>query len=276
LGREYQISLDLKDSYPFYPPKISFDLTKDVISPHELRAITLDDILGEQWGPCITLWHIAERCDDYVRRFLVLPLPSHMRSWSPLQEMFTYAKGQEGHEGWKWTFVGMMLVAVAVRSAIGLAGYSGAHNPPGFGDFEVHRHWMELAVNLPAKEWYQESEAEYAYKGADYPPFCMYVHYVLGHILGFFLPQAVEYNTSRGYESDALTLFMRATVTFLDIGIMCSGIVVFAQCFYNKLEFSHKCSYLVLATHIPCLLLIDHGHFHYNCVMLGIMATLRM
>ena len=174
-----------------------------------------------------------------------------------------------------WSTAFIVITGVLLRYGIGLAGYSGSHEPPGFGDYEVHRHWMELGVNLPAGKWYQESEQEYAYKGVDYPPFCMYLHYVMGQIMKRIIPEAFVYNISRGYESDPLKFFMRSSIVVLDLAIFFSGMLYFIYTFYKNLEFTHKSTYALLALHIPCLLLIDHGHFHHNCVMLGILRHLK-
>jgi len=29
----------------------------------------------------------------------------------------------------------------------------GAGKPPMYGDYEAQRHWMELTINLPPKQW---------------------------------------------------------------------------------------------------------------------------
>lgn len=31
--------------------------------------------------------------------------------------------------------------------------FAGRHSPPMFGDFEAQRHWMEITVHLPLKQW---------------------------------------------------------------------------------------------------------------------------
>lgn len=52
--------------------------------------------------------------------------------------------------GW-FAVVGAFLILQAVVSA---ANYSGAGNPPMFGDFEAQRHWMEITLHLPIKNWF--------------------------------------------------------------------------------------------------------------------------
>jgi alpha-1,3-glucosyltransferase len=75
----------------------------------------------------------------------------------------------------------------------------GYQKPPMFGDFEAQRHWMEITVNLPVREWYDEhlflphvqmSTARFRYQqternnltywGLDYPLLTAYHSYVCG------------------------------------------------------------------------------------------------
>ena len=44
--------------------------------------------------------------------------------------------------------------------------------PPLFGDFEAQRHWMELTLHVPLKEWYYLDKHWW---GLDYPPLTAYV-----------------------------------------------------------------------------------------------------
>ncbi|CAF4863014.1 unnamed protein product, partial [Rotaria magnacalcarata] len=47
-----------------------------------------------------------------------------------------------------------------------------------FGDFEAQRHWMEVTVNLPINEWYQNSSSNnLTYWGLDYPLLTAYHAY---------------------------------------------------------------------------------------------------
>lgn len=46
-----------------------------------------------------------------------------------------------------------------------------------FGDYEAQRHWMELTVHLPLKQWYTY---DLPYWGLDYPPLTAYVSWLCG------------------------------------------------------------------------------------------------
>ena len=53
--------------------------------------------------------------------------------------------------------------------------------PPMYGDFEAQRHWMEITVNLPTREWYnQTKDNDLQYWGLDYPPLTAYHSLICG------------------------------------------------------------------------------------------------
>src|SRR5579859_1691928 len=53
--------------------------------------------------------------------------------------------------------------------------------PPLYGDFEVQRHWMELTLHVPLKEWYYHDKQWW---GLDYPPLTAYVSLLFGKLYG--------------------------------------------------------------------------------------------
>lgn len=55
-------------------------------------------------------------------------------------------------ESWPWMAV-VVLLGLTVRWTVSLSSYSGAGKPPMFGDYEAQRHWQEITLNLPVKQW---------------------------------------------------------------------------------------------------------------------------
>lgn len=52
---------------------------------------------------------------------------------------------------------------------------------PMFGDYEAQRHWQEVTVNLPIREWYRNSsDNDLQYWGLDYPPLTAYHSWLIG------------------------------------------------------------------------------------------------
>jgi hypothetical protein len=89
---------------------------------------------------------------------------------------------------WMIVILAILLGTMFVRAVVGLGGYSGTSQnntyqlefeptvgcgvPPLYGDFEAQRHWMELTLHVPLKEWYYHDKQWW---GLDYPPLTAYV-----------------------------------------------------------------------------------------------------
>ncbi|KAG8380834.1 hypothetical protein BUALT_Bualt06G0057700 [Buddleja alternifolia] len=171
-------------------------------------------------------------------------------------------------------FLCISLFALLIRLAVALHPYSGANTPPKFGDFEAQRHWMEITLNLPVKEWYRNSTAnDLSYWGLDYPPLTAYQSYFHGILLKLFDPASVSLFASRGYESYLGKLLMRWTVLMSDLMIFFPAVLYFVTVYYSGKSTKDKSGMVWHTTMIllnPCLILIDHGHFQYNCISLGL------
>ncbi|RHN50439.1 putative dolichyl-P-Glc:Man(9)GlcNAc(2)-PP-dolichol alpha-1,3-glucosyltransferase [Medicago truncatula] len=171
------------------------------------------------------------------------------------------------------TFTTIALFVFLIRFLVSLYPYSGFNTPPKFGDFEAQRHWMEITINLPVRDWYKNGTFnDLSYWGLDYPPLTAYQSWVHGVFLRFFHPESVELFDSRGHESYLGKQLMRWTVISSDALIFFPAVLYFIIVHYNQTSRSRKTD---LALHItmlllnPCLILIDHGHFQYNCISLG-------
>ncbi|KAL1810101.1 hypothetical protein ACET3Z_027091 [Daucus carota] len=171
-------------------------------------------------------------------------------------------------------FLCISVFALLVRVAVSLHPYSGAGNPPKYGDFEAQRHWMEITLGLPPQEWYRNSTInDLSYWGLDYPPLTAYQSYVHGLLLRYFHPDSVSLYSSRGHESYLGKLLMRWTVLLSDALIFFPAVLCFVTAYYSGQQGTHKNNIAWHTTIIllsPCLILIDHGHFQYNCISLGL------
>jgi alpha-1,3-glucosyltransferase len=126
---------------------------------------------------------------------------------------------------------------------------------------------MELTWHLPVGEWYWY---DLEYWGLDYPPLTAYVSYVCGFLSHFVVgPESVALGTSRGFEDPVHKSFMRATVLVLDILVF--GMAVWYAMDRSTLERRQSALWVFAITMTqPAILLIDHGHFQYNTVALGL------
>ncbi|KAI9260161.1 ALG6, ALG8 glycosyltransferase family-domain-containing protein [Sporodiniella umbellata] len=168
-----------------------------------------------------------------------------------------------------WTApITILLFALLVRWAVGLNPYSGYNTKPLFGDYEAQRHWMEITQHLPLSEWYTY---ELSWWGLDYPPLTAYHSWLCGILGSKINVDWFALDTSRGYESVESKLFMRSTAIVSELLIYIPAVFVFCQTVYGTSNaYVKKYTAAVLILLQPALILIDHGHFQFNSVMLGL------
>ena len=164
-----------------------------------------------------------------------------------------------------------ILSSIFLRWGTGLYDYSGKGKPPMYGDYEAQRHWMEITYHLPTSDWYFQTENnDLLYWGLDYPPLTAYHSWLMGAIADYIDPKYVALNESRGYESADHKLFMRYTVLYADILTYLPAAALYS---YVNNKISNKSKFtMLLETFIMLsyhgLILIDYGHFEYNCISL--------
>nr|CDS31829.1 dolichyl pyrophosphate Man9GlcNAc2 [Hymenolepis microstoma] len=167
-----------------------------------------------------------------------------------------------------------LALGLVLRSATLLHPYSGKASPPMYGDYEAQRHWMEVTVNLDFSDWYvNTSSNDLLYWGLDYPPLTAYHSYLLGRIARFLHPEWIELFKSRGYESDAHKSFMRLSVLISDCLTYMLAAIFYCDITVQLIKNGAKLSGISVAflmLSFPGLIVIDHGHFQYNCVSLGL------
>ena len=124
---------------------------------------------------------------------------------------------------------------------------------------------MEITSNLPTVQWYKNgTDNDLLYWGLDYPPLSAYHMRALGMIAGWLNQSYVALNSSRGLESYEHKVFMRSTVQSVDLLLFFSALT--ALWWVGGLSSRAVAAALMY----PALILVDHGHFQYNCVSLGL------
>ncbi|KER30816.1 hypothetical protein T265_02855 [Opisthorchis viverrini] len=170
-----------------------------------------------------------------------------------------------------------VFIGFAIRSSVLLHPHSGQAKPPMYGDYEAQRHWMEVTTNLPVREWYfNTTDNDLNYWGLDYPPLSAYHSWAMGKISEHLNPAWTSLFTSRGMETYDHKVFMRYTVLLADLFIFVPSVL----CFFHKclprilsqpsVSPFYSCCLVFL---YPGLILVDHGHFQYNCVSLGLFVA---
>ena len=163
-----------------------------------------------------------------------------------------------------WGFVSMLRIAIGFHPHSGQDNHHGSLDKGAYGgDFEAQRHWMELTYHLPIGDWYWY---DLGYWGLDYPPLTAYVSWVCGWASHYIVgPASVALEASRGIEDPEHKAFMRGTVLILDLLVF--GYAVWKAAY----DGNRKSLWTILVTLCqPAVLLIDHGHFQYNTVALGL------
>ncbi|KAL3475061.1 ALG6, ALG8 glycosyltransferase family-domain-containing protein [Aspergillus californicus] len=173
----------------------------------------------------------------------------------------------------QWLVLPLVLMTVGLfRWTVSLWGYSGFQIPPMHGDFEAQRHWMEITTHLPLSKWYTY---DLQYWGLDYPPLTAYHSWLLGKIGSVFDSTWFALDESRGFEDPLLKVYMRATVVVSEYLVFIPAVVTFLRR-YTRMQAVPLWSASIALSAIllqPATILIDHGHFQYNTVMLGLFVA---
>lgn len=185
----------------------------------------------------------------------------------------------------RWVVPCAVLASVWVKWSIGLGSYSGqlqsTHaasakfrrssgcclgqgTPPMYGDYEAQRHWMELTIHLPPREWYTY---DLQYWGLDYPPLTAYVSWLCGvvyvhaycewpsvvtHVLcsgARIDPSWFALESSRGIESPGSTTYMRTTVLVFDTLVYLPALFLFVRSWHTNRSTRTQVQPLCCVTH---------------------------
>lgn len=164
----------------------------------------------------------------------------------------------------------LLAIALLLRLCTACLGYSGQGRFPTFGDFEAQRHWMELTTQLPMSQWYFHDPDWWR---LDYPPVTAYHSWLMGRLGAMLNPRWFALYTSRGFEEIGLKLFMRGTVLLSELVLFVPAVLCAARIIGSHARRDVRRSLQVLTAAVllqPALIMVDHGHFQYNSVMLGL------
>lgn len=131
---------------------------------------------------------------------------------------------------------------------------------------------MEITTHLPISQWYFH---DLEWWGLDYPPLTAYHSWILGRVGSLINPDWFALFSSRGLEDENLKVYMRATVIVSEFLIYIPAAVVFVRRYSRLGAAANWTSSLALVAILmqPSTILIDHVHFQYNTVMLGLVLA---
>ena len=127
-------------------------------------------------------------------------------------------------------------------------------------DFEVHRNWMAITHSLPFSEWYKEARNVWT---LDYPPFFAYFEYIISQVAVLVDPAMVNVDNIN-YASWHTIAFHRFSVMLLSDFLLAVGV-------WMILPPPKRILGLILALFSSSLFVVDHIHFQYNGMLLGLM-----
>lgn len=145
-------------------------------------------------------------------------------------------------------------------------------------DFDVHRNWLAITKQLPISEWYWNDVDGGTVHTLDYPPAFAFFEYALSNnpLTELFLPpgdRCLELLPDTDNDpSEACVFFQRSTVILGDVLLWAGAYFACRSYHYGRpLEFATT-SFLLIVFN-PALLWLDHIHFQYNGMMIGVLLA---
>lgn len=140
-------------------------------------------------------------------------------------------------------------------------------------DFEVHRNWLSLTHVLPRSSWYHESTSEWT---LDYPPLFAWFEYALSLLAARVEPAMLTISRAPVMLPAAL-YFQRLSVVASDAVLVYAAVAYCASwpsVTTTELAFSRYKRFVVLLLTLfdAGLLFVDHIHFQYNGMLLGLLV----
>lgn len=130
---------------------------------------------------------------------------------------------------------------------------------------------MEITYNLNPQDWYKNStDNDLLYWGLDYPPLTAYHSWLNGYLASQINGSWIELHKSRGTQGYHHKIFMRSTVLASDFLIYFTGLIYYFLVVRKPLKPRERAMAATIGLMYPALILIDHGHFQYNCISLGL------
>ena len=135
-------------------------------------------------------------------------------------------------------------------------------------DFEVHRNWMAITSQLPLSQWYNEATSEWT---LDYPPFFAWFERLLAIGAARCDPGMLAISATP-YASAETVAYQRSTVIAADVLLLLGSAALAAAQSPAPSRADRQLS-VTLAFLNGGLLLVDHVHFQYNGMMIGLLLV---
>jgi len=144
-------------------------------------------------------------------------------------------------------------------------------------DFDVHRNWLAITRNLSLDEWYFNDVDGMTVHTLDYPPaFAFFEWFLSNNPFTLFLLRGDDRCLALLPDSDndpssTCVAFQRSTVILSDV-VLWIGAWIASTGFHSESIPKATISFLLIVLN-PGLLWLDHIHFQYNGMLLGILLA---
>ena len=144
-------------------------------------------------------------------------------------------------------------------------------------DFDVHRNWLAITRNLPIEEWYFNDVNGTTRHTLDYPPAFAFFEWLLANnpLTSFLLKEDTRcLKLLPDFDNDpspTCVAFQRSTVILSDV-VLWVGAWVASRGYHSASIHRATLSFLLIVSN-PGLIWLDHVHFQYNGMLLGILLA---
>ncbi|CAJ1958852.1 unnamed protein product [Cylindrotheca closterium] len=142
-------------------------------------------------------------------------------------------------------------------------------------DFDVHRNWLAVTHNLPLSEWYFNDVNGTTVHTLDYPPMFAYFEAFLSNnpLTSRIVPLGDRcldlLPDSDNTPSEDCIVFHRCTVIASDLIFWIGAYMACRSMYHGKPLYRSSMAFLLIVWN-PGMLWLDHIHFQYNGMLLGL------
>lgn len=158
---------------------------------------------------------------------------------------------------WEWRWQLRLFVALTAVKILLVPSYYST-------DFEVHRNWAAITNSLPLQKWYIEATSPWT---LDYPPLFAWFEALVACFAKRIDPAMLDVN-NLNYASASTIWFQRVSVMVTDLVLAMAATYAVAE----RPALEQRAAFAAVVGS-GGLLMVDHIHFQYNGMLLGLLVA---